>query len=191
MTYFFPEGNNSVLFNSPADAISPGGPGIDNEWNLKPPASDGRKVIIPDTDHIGGIWGCSAWVWKCFTRGLNPIFMDDMKPADWKIPVYEAISDTRMYAEKIDLAGMIPSEYLSSTGYCIAKPGSDLLVYQPEAAPFVVRMNGMFGTYEVEWFNPGIRKIIRGDTVQGGEALYFVPPFKLDSVLYLKKKIMR
>ena len=45
-------------------------------YQIDPPAADGRKVILTDTDHLWGIGGDVAWVWKSFLRGLNPIFMD-------------------------------------------------------------------------------------------------------------------
>src|SRR5262249_5402260 len=61
-------GDNSYLFESPADWISPGGYTL---YYDNPPAADGRKVIISDTDHIRGVGGDSVWVWKSFARGLN------------------------------------------------------------------------------------------------------------------------
>ena len=62
------------LLNSPADWISPNPDRFDYKTN--PPASDATKVILLDTDHLWGVGGDSAWVWKSCTRGLNPIFMD-------------------------------------------------------------------------------------------------------------------
>ncbi|MCH8149100.1 MAG: hypothetical protein IH987_14145, partial [Planctomycetes bacterium] len=77
MTFQFKGGNNSTLFNSPADWISPNASG---GYRDNPPAADGSKVIISDTDHICGV--CESdrlnytWAWKSFLRGLNPIYMD-------------------------------------------------------------------------------------------------------------------
>lgn len=70
-------GNNRTLFESPADWISPNQlAAAGYNYKTNPPPADGSKVIVPDTDHLGGIWGTPEWVWKSFTRGLNPIFMD-------------------------------------------------------------------------------------------------------------------
>ncbi|MDQ1329392.1 MAG: hypothetical protein QG641_2682, partial [Candidatus Poribacteria bacterium] len=66
-------GTNVNLFNSPADWISPNPEG---GYTDNPPAGDGSKVILSDTDHLWGIGGNQAWVWKSFCRGLNPLFMD-------------------------------------------------------------------------------------------------------------------
>ena len=46
------------------------------DYKEDPPAADGRKVMLPDTDHLWGHGGNPGWVWKCFARGHNPIFMD-------------------------------------------------------------------------------------------------------------------
>ncbi len=78
MTFQFKGGQNETLFESPADWISPN-PEAANGFNYRdnPPPGDGRKVILTDTDHLWGIGGDAAWVWKSFTRGLNPLFMAD------------------------------------------------------------------------------------------------------------------
>jgi len=57
--------DNRVLFDGPADWISPGlDPDKDN-----PPAADGKKVIIADVDHI---WPTSPHRgWMCFISGYN------------------------------------------------------------------------------------------------------------------------
>ena len=84
---------NQDLMDSPADWISPNA--APYPWKLRdsmiissfktdPPQSDGKKVIITDTDHLWGHGGNYSWVWKSFTRGLNPIFMDPWDPLPGK-----------------------------------------------------------------------------------------------------------
>jgi len=74
MTVEYPGGNNAELFASPADWISPNDNG---GYKDAPPAADGSKVVILDTDHLwGSTGGDRQWMWKSFTRGYNPIFMD-------------------------------------------------------------------------------------------------------------------
>ncbi|MHC4400345.1 MAG: DUF6298 domain-containing protein [Planctomycetota bacterium] len=73
MTFQYKGGSNRALFDSPADWISPNHEG---GYRDNPPAADGKKVILSDTDHLWGIGGNQAWVWKSFLRGMNPIFMD-------------------------------------------------------------------------------------------------------------------
>ncbi len=199
MTYFFPGGNNEALFNSAADAISPSGSHKGIEWALVPPAADGSKVLLPDTDHIWGMGGSSTWVWKCFVSGSNPIFMDfypeQRAPMhnhagwgdDWAEPARRAMGDTRKLSQRINLAGMVPFSQASSTRYCLAQPGVEYVVYQPEVGPFDVYLEGAAGTFSFEWFDPNTSKTIEGGTVEGGRFIYFQPPFRGDCVLHLKK----
>ena len=73
MTFQYKGGTNKALFNSPADWISPN---PDGGYKDDPPINDGRKVVLNDTDHLWGIGGNSAWVWKSFLPGHNPPSMD-------------------------------------------------------------------------------------------------------------------
>jgi hypothetical protein len=118
-----------LLFASRAEAVAPGS-GSHGEYKSDPPAADGRKVVIADTDHLWGVGGDPGWVWKSFLRGLNPIFMDPIDEARW-IPVRKAMGQTRNVAARIDLARMVPHVELASSGYCLADPGIEYLVYLP------------------------------------------------------------
>ena len=60
---------NDVLFNGPADWISPGfddveSPMQNSRWFTNPPANDGAKVIISDTDHYSPMNSDALWAWK-------------------------------------------------------------------------------------------------------------------------------
>ncbi|MBL7224121.1 MAG: serine hydrolase, partial [Candidatus Brocadiae bacterium] len=60
------------LLASPADWISPPG----RQWLTGPPAADGRKIVVVDTDHCQP-WGHDpSWPWKCLLRGHHFILMD-------------------------------------------------------------------------------------------------------------------
>jgi len=129
MTVAWPNGSNEDVLNSPADWISQN---VDIE---SPPVADGTKIIIADTDHICGICGDQQWVWKSFTRGENPIFMDyyDNAISGRGIPfenekqdeIRASLGYTRNYAERMNLVEMAPMPELCSTGYCLANPGND------------------------------------------------------------------
>jgi hypothetical protein len=187
-------GRNLTLFNSPADWISPNPEG---GYDVDPPAADGSKVILSDTDHIWGVGGTQQenehWVWKSFTRGLNPIFMDlyeggiccrDARPR-WQT-VNAMLGQTRTYATKMNLAAMVPWNALASTRYCLAHPGSEYLVYQPIGGSFWLNLVGTSDTFTVEWLNVGTGKTTVGEPASGGAIRTFVPPFSGPAVLYLK-----
>jgi hypothetical protein len=223
MTMQFPVADqrkvNEVLFNSPADWISPGyddeifavgghpnapgGPA--SRWFENPPASDGRKVIITDTDHYAAGKGDALWAWKSFLRGHHPILMDfglidGLNPPDPTAgfapyaafePARYAMGDTLRFAERIDLIAMEPRNELSSTGFVLANPGQEYLVLQPKetAEPFTVTLAS--GTYTVEWYSVNSRETVATDTltVEESSIISLRAPFAAASaaIVYLRK----
>src|SRR5262249_48653173 len=70
-----PSRANDPPFDGPADWVSPGsGAGPTDEqkpggnWLGDPPANDGRKVVLSDTDHYAAGQGDALWAWKSFLR---------------------------------------------------------------------------------------------------------------------------
>ena len=204
------------LFASDADWISPNGLG--HPYKSSPPAALGRAVIMIDTDHLWGLGGDRSWVWKSFLRGLNPIFMDpyreqmqilntDAERQQWE-SLRRAMGHTAWFASRLDLDRATPHAELASSGYVLADPGVEYLVYVPlephplESASFFQRpirnfrasfaqevgvdLSARAGAYLVEWFNPSSGETITAEPVMGGGMLSFVAPFVGDAVLYLK-----
>ncbi|UCD30249.1 MAG: hypothetical protein JSV03_07210 [Planctomycetota bacterium] len=183
--------DNTYLFGSPAEVISPNRKD-GTDYRNNPPATTGNKIIVLDTDHIWGIGGYGGWVWRSFTRGYHPIFMDPYWGNPWEgdIPSYEDIRKsmgfTRIYAEKMNLVAATPQNSLSTTGYCLADPGMEYFVYQPTAgASFTVNLPG--GSYNYEWFNTSTGVITNtGSFTWAGGSRSFTPPFSTAAAgLYL------
>jgi hypothetical protein len=59
-----------------------------------------------------------------------------------------ALGHTKRYADKLDLERTTPAPGLSSSGYCLANPGRQHLVYQPASAPFMLTL--VAGSYQRE-----------------------------------------
>ncbi|HKS37705.1 MAG TPA: hypothetical protein VJW76_10980, partial [Verrucomicrobiae bacterium] len=179
------------MLASPADWISPGRA---DGYADDPPAWNTNKVSLLDTDHIWGVGGNVAWVWKSFLRGHNPLFMDPYdgsvlgKPGDerWE-PIRRALGHTRRFAERMNLAAMTPNNELASTAYCLANPGLEYLIYQPKAGEvFSVELKA--GTYRYEWFDAAKgAAAANGRADSKGGAQQFKPPFDGDAVLYLNR----
>lgn len=187
---------NKVVFNSNADWVAPSvksWPGELDPYKVDPPVTDGKKVVILDTDHLWGIGGDRKWVWKAFTRGYNPIYMDipnqstfTASEKTWDLnDARRAMGYTLTYATKMNLKDMLPLNDLSSTSYCLANLGSEYLVYQPKSnKTFTVKLQA--GKYNYEWFNPEKGTIASSGklTVSSGN-ISFTPPFLGDAVLYI------
>ena len=181
-----------ALLNSPADWISPftkAPPPYD--YNDNPPPGNGTKVIVSDTDHLLGTAADRTWVWKSFIRGLNVNNYMELRDLRADTPRLEqarrAMGDTRQYAERINLAAMQPLNDLATTRYCLANPGVEYLVYQPNnGARFSVELKA--GRYDYEWFAPADGKTMRGGNLKAtGGWQPFKAPFDGDAVLYLKR----
>ena len=189
MTFQYRGGSNKTLLDSPADWISPN---LEGGYRDDPPPADGSKIIITDTDHLWGIGGNQAWVWKSFTRGLNPIFMDPYdgvvlaKRFDpkWE-PIRRAMGDTLRLANRMNLAAMIPRNDLTSTEYCLADPGNEYLVYAPDGGQMVVDLSAAKGTLRVKWIDPTSGKVIEGGKTTGGAPRQFTAPFEGHAVLHI------
>lgn len=190
-------GSNSTLLSSSADWISLGHQsGVDREINVV--EATGDKVVILDTDHLANnitdyydsehragytpqddLRARRAWVWKSFTMGYNPVYMDQMYEGDdtsfggakllfdyrngayfgdiedspHRGEVRCAMGDTRDWAESMPLIDMTPHPELSSTGYVLAKVGEEYLVYQPTHGQYLT-VYLPANTYNIEWFDP-------------------------------------
>jgi hypothetical protein len=197
MTSTYP-GADTDLYASNADWISP---------NAQLAPGDGRKVVLNDTDHSYGWIQLQAdgavkqrqWAWETFCLGAAPLFMDPYletwtgrnSPSgstldpQWNT-VRDALGYTALYASKLDLERAVPSASLCSTGYCLAEPGHQYVVYQPNPGGFQLKI--VAGSYHAEWFNPATGQATDGGTMTlaAGQRT-FTPPssFTDDAVLLL------
>jgi hypothetical protein len=172
MTSTYP-GTDADLYASNADWISP---------NAQFDTWDGRKVVLNDTDHSYGYSQMKtdgpalqrAWAWKTFCSGAAPLFMDPYletwanrnspsgsTPDPYWNTIRNALGYTAQYASKLDLEQAVPMSSLCSTGYCLAQPGHQYLVYQPDSGSFQLMVAA--GSYRAEWFDP-----VTGQATDGG-----------------------
>jgi hypothetical protein len=193
MTFQYRGGSNQTLFESPADWISPN---PDGGYRDDPPAGTGNKVIITDTDHLWGIGGNSQWVWKSFFRGLNPIFMDPYdgkvlergSGSDWAKQVRRALGVSRKIANRVDLLHLVPSGQLASSGYCLAHPGEEYLVYVPDDQPVTLDLEGASGKYHTTWYSALDGTELPGQVIRGGDSTRLSSPFQVgEAVVHLKR----
>lgn len=178
-------GTNENLFNSPADWISPSTRrGRDN-----PRVADGRKVIISDTDHLWGIGGNQAWVWKSFCRGINPIFMDPYsgRTGEKWDTIRRNMGYTLTFANRMNITDTVPRNDLASTKYCLANAGFKYFIYLPKGGTVWVELTDAIGQFAVEWFNPSNGEAMSGGEIAGGARREFTAPFNGDAVLYIAR----
>ena len=206
---------NEPLFSGPADWISPGfdepaaevkpgeGP-PPGRWLTDPPANDGTKIIISDTDHYSPMQSDALWAWKSFLRGHNPVLYDlgilgGPNPPDKTAgapsyeslePTRDALGDTASLARRMNLIAMEPRGDISSTGYALANPGKEYLVLEASEKAEAFTLTLEAGTYTVEWFSVNGRETMGGDnvTTKSSTVRSFSAPFEAPgpAVLYLR-----
>jgi hypothetical protein len=187
------EGSMAALRASPTDWISPQDDGTAGDFQGDPPAADGKKVIISDTDHLWGEGGDHHWVWKSFLRGYNPIYMDRVaaitQTSEGDIVGAEstrrAMGASRRLAARVDLTAMRPHDELASTRYCLADRGKEYLIYLPDGGEVTVDLSAATGPLAVEWVHPILGTITTDRSADGGAKRIFKAPFDGDAVLYL------
>jgi hypothetical protein len=75
-------------------------------WRTDPPANDGAKVILSDTDHYSPFGSDALWAWKSLLRGDHPVLydfgiIDVVHPLDpsFGVPAYESYEPARLAKE--------------------------------------------------------------------------------------------
>lgn len=153
----WPGGDNRILMDSTAEAISPNDG--DGYITGNPPPSDGTKVILANTDHILWPHGDTDWAWKMFTRGMGGIFFMDQSYSNYDDQdgeeggTYSENDNFRNnlgwildFANQMNLASMNPRGDLCSTDFCLANPvanGAEYLIFLPSGATSTVILEGL------------------------------------------------
>jgi hypothetical protein len=140
---------------------------------------------------VWGIGGNTKWVWKSFLRGLNPIFMDPYEAkvlrksfdSAWVEPLRKSLGYTLMLSRRMDLINMVPKPDLATSGYCMANPGKEYLVYLPDSLEVTIDLTDFPGTYEIEWFDPANGVFRKDEIIVGGYKVRMTSPFETEGAV--------
>ena len=82
---------------------------------------------------------------------------------------------------------MAPRGQLASTGICLARPGTEYVVYSPAGGGFTMDLAAAAGKeLTVRWFHPRTGDFHSATAITGGNSSHsFEPPFAGDAVLHL------
>lgn len=185
--------------NSAADVISVAR-GWDPLYRGNPPVEAGRRPVVMDMDHVaaGSNDGDNEWnnspltPWKLFTRGYHICIYDHdyWKPtargSAWD-ETRQSCGATVHLAARIPLAAMRPCPELSSTEYCLAQPGVEYVVLQPDVGNVTVRGLERKMRYDVEWLtltSAGVKSSARWTAT---DAVGTFPATSAPVVLHLRR----
>jgi hypothetical protein len=188
MTVEWPDGDNTVLFTSPAEWVSPNDQG---GYRDDPPPADGSKVSVLDTDHLWGVGGDRGWVWKSVTRGHNLAYMDCDElctgaPGEAaRDEVILNMGAAVWLTSQMDLATARPDTTVTSTGYALVSDLGELLVYLPDGGSATVELASS-GRFLVTWLDPVTGEVMEPVALDGEGAMTLVSPFANDAVVLLR-----
>jgi len=183
------------VVNSPADCFAVAGSWQSGRYKKKdPPANDSGKPGIVDTDH--GAPGSSdvGFLWSAFTRGYHfnlydkPFENPDAEGPEWQ-RVRRNVGKAVEYADKLDLANVSPRGDLASTGFCLAKPGYQYVVYQPGDGPITVSGLRVGTSYHYELYDTKRSKVVTSGRIQASGASESFKSAGKGSVLCLNSSV--
>ena len=185
ITALYSGGRNRDLLRGPADWVSlhrRGG------YKYAPPAADGSKVSLLDTDHLWGVGGDERWVWKSFLRGHHPVYMDPLDDDPERRRARRAMGQAVELSRRVDLATTIPEPRRATSGYCLAGPEA-LVAFLPRwrRGRLGVDLSGLGGEFETEWLDPAAGEAVAGTEIAGGGRRKMRSPWRGDAVLALRK----
>jgi hypothetical protein len=180
-----------TVINSPADCYAAAGSWHSGRFKKKdPPENKSRKPGIVDTDH--GAPGSSdvGYVWSAFTRGYHfnlydkPFESPDAEGPEWQ-RVRSNVGKTVEYATKLDMANVRPRGDLASTGFCLAQPGCQYVVYQPADGPITVSGLRLGMSYHYELYDTAQGKVVTSGRIRASGSSESFRSAGKGSVLYL------
>ncbi|MHC4165885.1 MAG: DUF6298 domain-containing protein [Planctomycetota bacterium] len=154
------------VVNGPADCFAAAGSWQSRRFKKKdPPANNSGKPGIVDTDHGAAGTSDVGYLWSALTRGYHfnlydkPFESPDAEGPEWQ-RVRRNVGKAVEYANKLDLVSVDPRGDLASTGFCLAKPGYQYVVYQPGNGPITVSGLRAATSYYYELYDMGRAKVV-------------------------------
>ncbi|MHC4404691.1 MAG: DUF6298 domain-containing protein [Planctomycetota bacterium] len=184
------------VVDSPADLYS-----VTRGWNKSyrkdPPVESRGKPVFMDMDHVAvDNDGDNPWnnnpttPWKLLTRGYHQCMYDH----DWWKPgttggpwetTRRNVGLTAAVAREMDLAGMSPRGDLSTTGYCLASPGREYVVFSPGREPFSVKGLLPGREYRFRWVDVSKARVVSQGSLKPPAGVHRFETVLNDAVLYL------
>ena len=101
----------------------------------------------------------------------------------WVEPLRKSLGYTLMLSRRMDLINMVPKPDLATSGYCLANPGKEYLVYLPDSLDVTIDLTDFPGTYEVEWFDPAKGVFRKDEIIVGGYKVSMTSPFETEGAV--------
>lgn len=183
--------NADAVVDSPADCLAVAGSWKNGSYRRKdPPANNFGKPGIVDMDHVSAGSSDVGFVWTAFTRGYHfnlydkPFESPDAEGPDWDL-IRRNVGKAVEYAGGLDLVNTFPADDLASSGFCLAKPGIEYVIYQPQAGPITVSGLNSGKWYSYEFYDTGTGKVADSGRFQASNKQKFFSRVGEGHVLYM------
>jgi hypothetical protein len=181
------------VVQSPADCFAVAGGWDSNAYARKnPPANDAGKPAIVDMDHVSPGSTDVGYVWSAFTRGYHfSLYDKPFEKPDAEGPAWECVrcnvSQASTYARRLDLSQARPHGDVATTGFCLACPGEQYVVYQPQHKPFDVSALIPQASYLYEWYDCDAHRVVERGQFKCTEQNRSFTPTKEQMVLFIER----
>jgi hypothetical protein len=177
----------------PADCFAVAG-----SWNARayarknPPVNHAGRPGIVDMDHVSAGSDDVGYLWSAFTRGYHfNLYDKPFENPDAEGPAWERIrrniSQTITYAKRLDLSRVRPRSDLATTGFCLARPGEQYVIYQPQNKPFDVSALVARADYLYEWYDCDKNRVLERNRFTCSRETKGFSPLKNKMVLFLER----
>lgn len=180
-----------VAVNSPAHCFAAAGSWQSRRFKQKnPPPNHSGKPGIVDTDHGAPGTNDVGYVWSALTRGYHfnlydkPFENPDAEGPNWQ-RIRKSVGKAVEYANRLELANVTPRGDLASTGFCLAKPGQQYIVYQPGDGPVTVSGLHAGASYAYEVFDAMQARVIDAGRIRAAQASESFEITGKDTILYI------
>ena len=179
------------VVEGPADCFAAAGSWKSSRFKKKdPPANSSGKPGIVDTDHGAAGTTEVGYVWSALTRSYHfnlydkPFENPDAEGPEWRC-IRRNVGKAVEFAGKMDLANVHPRGDLASTGFCLAKPGYQYMVYQPSNGPITVSALSEGESYKFEIYDSTRGKVTKKGRIQASGSRESFETNGKGAVLYL------
>jgi len=121
--------------------------------------------------------------WQAFTAGGH-INWDEVR----NVGVARTTSDhlaSFVSENNIDPATMAPDNGLVSTGFALANPGTEYIVFVHKDSSATIDLSAASGSLTAKWYDTATGAYSSSSTVDGGKKVTLTNPFEEDVVLYV------
>lgn len=183
-----------LVTKGPSDCFAVAGSWNANAYAKKnPPANNTGKPGIVDMDHVSAGSSDVGYVWSALTRGYHfnlydkPFEKPDAEGPAWQ-RIRRNVSQAAAYAKRMDLKNAHPRADLATTGFCLACPSEQYIIYQPGSEPFEVSGLVAQADYLYEWFDTDRYHVVEKSRFTSSAASKSFTPSKKEMVLFLERR---